>query len=140
MYAIGPFPFGYQLIFSGHVDAAELLAWFADLARHLESAPREFGLLLDLRALAPMSPSAMNVFGKGLQLLQNKGLQRTAVIVPNASTRTELTRQAKASGVYQWERYLCIDEMPDWRKRATTWIGQGIDPDSCDNGYRGEQG
>jgi len=129
MYAIGPLPCGYQIVFAGKLTALELLAWLDDVRRHIVSPPKDFGLLLDLRSLAPMSPGATRVLAKGLQFCQEKGLGRTAVVVLSRATKREFTRLAKGSGLYQWERYLSAEDTPDWHRRGLAWISQGIDPE-----------
>jgi len=128
MYAIGPLPCGFQIVFAGEVTTRELLAWLEDVRRHIVAPPKNFGLLLDLRSLAPLSPSATRVLAKGLRLCQERGLGRTAVVVLSRSTQLEFTRLAKESGIYQWERYLSVEDTPDWHGRGVAWISQGIDP------------
>jgi hypothetical protein len=131
MYAIGPLPCGYQIVFAGQVTALELLAWIDDVRRCLASPPKDFGLLLDLRGLAPLSPGATRILAKGLQLCQQKGLLRTAVVVCSRATRLEYTRMAQESGIYQWERYLSAEDTPDWHGRSIAWISQRIDPEQA---------
>ena len=127
MYAIGFLYCGFQFILAGQVTAQEMQAWMNDVQRHLLSSPKDFGLLLDLRTLAPLSPAATTTLATGIQLCQQRGLRRTAVIVLKRATKLELARLAKESGIDQWERYLSADDTPDWRERGLAWIDQGID-------------
>ena len=131
MHAIGFLPCGFHVIFAGQVTTLELLTWLNEVRLSLEGAPKNFGLLLDLRTLSPLSPGATMVLSKGLHLYQKKGLHRTAVVVQSEVTKKEFTRLAKESGIYQWERYLSAEDTPDWHGRGIAWISHGIDPEHC---------
>jgi hypothetical protein len=106
-----------------------MLRWLDSTQQALVTAQRGFGLILDLRALEPLAPDAWRVLARGLKLCQRRGMHRSAVIVRGRSVKDEFTRQARESGIYQWERYLSSEEMPDWLHRAEEWVGRGVDPD-----------
>jgi hypothetical protein len=129
MYFIDFRPFGYEVMFSGKLTSNELVAWLDDARLVLPEEPKDFGLLVDLRLLAPLDPPAIRLLGQGLRLFQEKGLRRSAVIVGSPAIRREFTRQARMSGIAHWERYLCPEESPDWRGRCVAWIREGVDPD-----------
>jgi hypothetical protein len=108
-----------------------MLAWLYDARRKLTDAAAPFGLILDLRTLAPLAPAAQRVFNRGLQLFQEKGLRRSAVIVLDATIKADFTRLAKESGIYRWERYISAESTRDWQARALAWVSEGIDPDGA---------
>jgi hypothetical protein len=129
MHAIVCRPFGYQVLLAGHVDAVEMSRWLDSAHQALVTAQREFGLILDLRGLAPLAPDARRILARGLQLYQQRGMHRSAVIVLGNSVKNEFTRLARESGIYHWERYLSSEERPDWLALAEAWVRQGVDPD-----------
>jgi hypothetical protein len=129
MYAIALHPFGYQLVFAEPFGKSETVAWLNDVERRLALAPASFGMILDLRDLAPLPPEARSVLAKGMQLFQDRGLLRCAVIVLTRNLQRQFTWLARQSGVYRWERYLSAEGTPDWHERATSWIVDGADPD-----------
>jgi hypothetical protein len=130
MYFIDFRPYGYEMVFSGKLTPDELVHWLDEARRILPDTPEKFGLLVDFRLLAPLEPRAMQLLGKGLQLFQQKGLRRSAVVVATSRTKLEFTRQARESGIDYWERYLCPEDTPNWRWRGLAWIQDGVDPDS----------
>jgi hypothetical protein len=129
MHDIEHHAFGYYVRLAGQLTVGELLEWLAVIERTLAEVRPGFGLILDLRALQPLSQNARRMLSRGMQIFQRRGLYRSAVIVHKASTRHEFTRLAKESGVYQWERYFSEEDDLSWISQAEAWITAGTDPD-----------
>ena len=129
MYRIEKTAYGYRLTFSGFIQAAEMEQWVEDSRRALAAAPEKFGVLVDMRTLKPLTADAQAVMQEGQELYKQKGMVRSAVVVDSAVTRMQFQRIAKASGIYQWERYIDGSSVENWEQVATDWITKAIDPD-----------
>ncbi|MDH3999227.1 MAG: hypothetical protein OET90_10365 [Desulfuromonadales bacterium] len=129
MYKIERKKTGYLLTFSGNMDRAEIERWLNEskLALAKESATA-FGVIIDMRELAPLPNDAQEVMVEGQGLYKQKGMKRSAVIVANNVTAMQFQRLAKESGIHQWERYLSATT-PDCNGKAVAWVKDGTDPD-----------
>jgi hypothetical protein len=131
VYAIQRQRLGYKLVFEGSIEAREMQQWLDDSIIALREPPPSFGLLIDMRALQALTLDSQRLMSMGHQLYQRRGLRRSVVVVQSAGTRLKFVRMAKESGAYQWERYLCAEDTPDWEARGWAWIQGGVDPDAC---------
>jgi hypothetical protein len=129
MYKILRKPFGYRLTFTEIVNAEQMTEWAQESAKALATAPAKFGVFVEMQGLKPLSAEAQAVLIEGQKLYKAKGMQRSVVILQYPITKLQLTRLAKESGIYEWERYLSTEENPNWETLALAWIDQGIDPD-----------
>lgn len=129
MYKIEKKSSGYLFTFGGVISAEEIQQWYEDVKKELENAPPSFGLIVDMRTLAPLSPEAQKIMVKGQNFVLNKGKKRSAVILNNTITAIQFKRLAKESGVYESERFISVEKNPDWKKVAIDWVNHGTDPD-----------
>ncbi len=129
MYKIERKTSGYLLTFSGNVDSAEMEKWVAESEAALASETGDFGVIVDMRNLAPLAPEVQTVMVKGQQAYKEKGLKRSVVVVNNAVTKMQFQRLAKESGIDAWERYIDGSAVQDWAKVAVAWVKDGVDPD-----------
>jgi hypothetical protein len=130
VYAIEKLQLGYKLVFEGSITPREMQQWLDDSILALREPPSSFGLLIDMRALQPMTLDSQRLMSMGHCLYQRRGLRRSAVVVQNAGTRLKFEQLAKESGAYQWERYISAEDTPDWEARGWAWIRGEFDPDA----------
>lgn len=122
-------PYGYKLTFGDFIGLDEMNQWVEDSKKTLESAPKEFGIFVDMRTLKPLAQEVRGPMNDGQQLYKKSGMVRSVVIVDNSITKMQFKRIAKDSGIYEWERYIDASEVADWEKVGEDWITNGTDPD-----------
>ena len=61
---------------------------------------------------------------EGQKKYKDKGMVRSAVLVPNALVKLQFERIAKESGIYEWERYFSAEE-PEFEASMNAWIEKG---------------
>jgi hypothetical protein len=128
MYRIEKQDPGYRLTFGGYIGRDEMEAWLKESLRLLSSELEDhFGVIVDMRTLIPLPPDAQAVMIEGQRLYREKGMRRSAVILNNPVTTAQFQRLAKASGIYEWERYLDASNVPDWEARALAWVKKGTE-------------
>lgn len=130
MYKITEQRFGLLLTFKGFVDMDELEAWYRESGELLSTKSKPFGVIVDMRDIAPISIQARELFIKGQKMYHEMGMQRSAVILTKSLTLMQFRQLAKTSGIYQWERYFDADTDKDWLKNALLWIKSGVSPDN----------
>ena len=130
MYKIEKENFGYKLTFKGFIKKDEMLEWVEESKRAVAGAPKDFGVLIDMRELKPLPDDSQLHMQEGQKLYKTKGMLRSAVVVNGAATKMQFKRIAKETGIYDWERYINAATSTDWEKAAVGWISSGIDPDS----------
>jgi DUF971 family protein len=86
-------------------------------------------VMVDMRTLKPLKPDVQAVMVEGQKEYKVRGMERSAVVVPNAIVAMQFKRLAHESGIYQWERYIDASKSADWEKVAEAWITKAADPD-----------
>lgn len=130
MYRIERRPSGFILTFEGIIAAEEMGRWLAESRQELATVQAPYGVIVDMRRLAPLPPEAQKVMIEGQQLYKARGMQRSAVILANTILTLQFKRLAQESGIYAWERYLDASRNPDWSEAAVKWVRDGTDPDA----------
>ena len=130
MYKIERRNSGYLLTFGGAISKDDMQKWVnesrAVLAKETASS---FGVIIDMRTLAPLPTDAQALMVEGQGLYKTKGMKRSAVVVLNNVTAMQFKRLAQESGIYQWERYIAATTS-DWSDIAIAWVRDGVDPDN----------
>jgi len=129
MYKIEKRPSGFLLTFGGFMERDEMNQWMSESRTQLAGARPPFGVVVDMRTLAPLPADAQAVMVEGQKLYKDAGMERSAVILANAVTRAQFRRLAQQSGIYAWERYLDASSEPNWPAKAVNWVKAGTDPD-----------
>jgi len=104
-------------------------AWLAESEQVLSARPSRFGVLVDMRELAPIGTDVKRLFKVGQELYRRHGMVRSAVIFDNKRLAIQFKRIALQSDIYDYERYLYISETPNWEQAGLDWVIRGIDPD-----------
>ena len=104
-------------------------AWLAESEQVLSARPSRFGVLVDMRELAPIGTDVKRLFKVGQELYRRYGMVRSAVIFDNKRLAIQFKRIALQSDIYDYERYLDISETPNWEQAGLDWVIRGIDPD-----------
>jgi len=120
---------GFLLTFSGFIEAEEMKRWVEESEKALKTAPSDFGVIVDMRALKPLPADSKAVMESGQKLYKMKGMKRSFVAVNDAVTAMQFKKIAKESGIYLWERYIDASTNPEWQKIAVEWVKNSIDPD-----------
>ena len=115
----------YQLEFGGFIKLDEMNQWVAESEKTLQSCPAQFAVAVDMRELKPLPQDAQAKMMEGQKKYKDKGMVRSAVLVPNALIKLQFERIAKESGIYEWERYFSAEE-PDFEKSMNAWIEKGV--------------
>ena len=129
MYKIEKKIYGYKITFGGFIDENEMKKWVEESKIALQTAPKSFGIFVDMRTLKPLVAEAQRYMQEGQKLYKEKGMTKSAVILANAVTKMQFKRIAQETGIYQWERYIDESSNPNWEKTGIDWVQNGIDPD-----------
>ncbi len=129
MYKIEKKNFGYKLTFGDAIELDEMKRWADESTTTLRQQSEKFGVMVDMRTLKPLKPEVQTVMVDGQKGYKMKGMERSAVAVPNAIIAMQFKRLAQESGIYQWERYIDASKSADWENIAESWIVNGKDPD-----------
>jgi hypothetical protein len=128
VYKIDKTELGFQLTFGGDMTEAELETWYQESARVLSRIHVPFGVLIDMRTLAPLPAEAQKVMVRGQSMYRTSGMQRSCVILEDPITTIQFMRLAKQSGIFRYERYIDASVHKDWRQEARNWIRDAVAP------------
>jgi len=128
MYKIELTEIGFKLTFSGAITKEELEPWLDESKNALAICKKPFGVIVDMRNLELLPPDVQAEIVKGQMLYRNGGLQRSAVILRDATVTIQSMRLAKNSGIYNYERFIDASSDAQWQKHAEDWAGFGIEP------------
>lgn len=129
MWQINPQSFGFVLTFSGRIDPAEMQAWAEAARRQLAGPlPPDWGVVVDMRTLEPLSAEAQQVMVEGQKAFKQRGMKRSAVALKDAVTTLQFRRLARSSGIDAWERYINVAQVVQWQHAAKQWVAAGIEP------------
>jgi hypothetical protein len=128
MYKIEKTDLGFQLTFGGDMTEAELQTWYEESAGVLTGMHLPFGVIIDMRTLAPLPIGAQTVMIKGQSMYRSCGMQRSCVILQDPITTIQFMRLAKRSGIFKYERYLDASTYKDWRQAARNWVRDAVAP------------
>lgn len=129
MYSIEKKKFGYKITFAEMIKEDEMKKWCDESKKALISAPKEFGVFVDMRKLKPLPFESQKHLQDGQKLYKEKGMIRSVVILDNAVLTMQFKRLAQESGIYAWERYLDASKNLNWEKAGIDWLQDSIDPD-----------
>lgn len=129
MFKIEKKDFGYKLTFADFIQAEEMKKWVEQSRNTLLTAPKEFGVFVDMRTLKPLPQDSQQYMQEGQKLYKEKGMVRSVVVVSDSITAMQFKRIAKETGIYQWERYIDASASAFWEQIALDWIKDGKDPD-----------
>jgi len=124
-----PTPYGLRTNIFGFFTLDEANDWRKDYERIVPGLKPGFGQLVDLRDKKAYTPEVNQVIQDVMRYVRKGGLTRSAVIVSSAMTKMQISRLAKETGMYEYERYLDATADKDWERKALDWIQKGVDPD-----------
>jgi hypothetical protein len=128
VYKIDKTDLGFQLTFGGDMTEAELETWYQESARVLAGIHIPFGVIIDMRTLAPLPAEAQKVMVRGQSMYRSCGMQRSCVILEDAITTIQFMRLARQSGIFRYERYIDASVHKDWRQAARNWVRDAVVP------------
>lgn len=130
MYKIEKEDFGFQLTFADPISIDEITHWRFEAVRALVGVRESFGVIFDLRKLAPgeLAPEVQEAISEGRDLFMRSGMRRSCVILESATVTAQYRRYARESRKRSYERYINASVDPFWRKRAIAWLEQSVDP------------
>jgi hypothetical protein len=128
MYKIEKTDLGFQLTFGGDMTEPELQTWYDESAGVLIGMESPFGVIIDMRTLAPLPIEAQTVMIKGQAMYRSCGMQRSCVILEDAITTIQFMRLARQSGIFKYERYIDASLHKDWRQVARSWVRDAVAP------------
>ena len=128
MYKIEKTDLGFQLTFGGDMTEAELQTWYEESAGVLAEMNLPFGVIIDMRTLAPLPIGAQTVMIKGQAMYRSCGMQRSCVILEDAITTIQFMLLARQSGIFKYERYIDASVQKDWRQVARSWVRDAVAP------------
>ncbi|MBN2342436.1 MAG: hypothetical protein JXX29_20135 [Deltaproteobacteria bacterium] len=115
----------YRLEFGGFIKMDEMQHWVDDSQKQLTTSPGTFAVWVDMRNLKPLPQDAQEKMMEGQKMYKDKGMVRSAVVVPNSLVKLQFERIAKESGIHEWERYFSAEE-PEWESSMKSWIEKGV--------------
>jgi len=128
MYKIEKNDLGFHLTFGGDMTKAELEKWYEESEQALTRQHVPFGVIIDMRTLAPLPVDAQEVMVLGQAMYRSRGMQRSCVILHDAITTIQFMRLAKHSGIFKGERYIDASAHKDWLREARNWVEHAVTP------------
>lgn len=122
-------PFGFHMVFSGHISSEEMMAWKRDAVTRLADPklPKPFRVRVDMTSLEHLDVDPKEILVDGQALFRDAGMDRSVVIIAEKATGLQMRDTALASGIETGERYLHISE-PRWRQEMDDWLMHGMEP------------
>jgi hypothetical protein len=128
VYKIAKTDLGFDLTFGGVMTKAELEKWYEESEQVLTGQHGPFGVIIDMRTLAPLPADAQGVMVKGQSMYHSRGMQRSCVILQDAITTIQFMRLARKSGIFEYERYIDASEHKEWLHEARDWVMHAVAP------------
>jgi hypothetical protein len=128
MYKIQKTDLGFYLTFGGDMTKDELEKWYEDSEQVLTGQQAPFGVIIDMRTLAPLPVEAQGAMVRGQSMYRSRGMQRSCVILDDAITTIQFMRLARQSGIFKYERYIDASAHRDWLAEARNWVRHAIAP------------
>jgi hypothetical protein len=128
VYKIAKTDLGFDLTFGGVVTKAELEKWYEESEQVLKGQHGAFGVIIDMRTLAPLPAEAQAVIVAGQSMYLRYGMQRSCVILQDAITTIQFMRLARKSGISKNERYIDASAHKEWLQEARNWVMHAIVP------------
>ena len=128
MYKIDKTDLGFNLTFAGDMTKDEIEKWYTESEQALIGQQSPFGVIIDMRTLAPLPVEAQEVMVRGQSMYRSRGMERSCVILDDAITTIQFMRLARKSGIFKYERYTNASEHRDWLARARNWVRHAIAP------------
>ena len=129
MYQIDRTPFGFKIIFQGFIQENELKRWAKEAKEMLDAQKEGFGVLLDMRGMAPLPVEAGEFMRLNQTAAKAKGMGRSAQVLDDPITTMQFKRIARESGILDDMRQIDASQVEDWEKAAIAWITMGVEPD-----------
>ncbi len=129
MFKIEKRPSGLLLTFGGFIQKPEMEEWLAESRKYLAGMSPGFGVVVDMRTLAPLHSDAKSVMVQGQELYKSSGMERSAVVLNNVITTFQFRNIAIQSGIYTYERYFDASSDRNWEEKALNWVKLGLDPE-----------
>lgn len=122
-------PFGFHMVFSGHITSEEMTVWKTQsVARLMDpTLPKPFRVRVDMTSLDHLDVDPKEILVNGQSLYRDAGMDRSVVIIAEKATGLQMRDAALASGIETGERYIHIAE-PRWRQEMDDWLTRGIEP------------
>jgi hypothetical protein len=128
VYKIEKSDLGFHLTFGGDMTKAELEKWYEESEQVLTGQPVPFGVIIDMRTLAPLPAEAQQVMVRGQAMYRGRGMQRSCVILQDAITTIQFMRLARQSGIFKHERYIDASGHKNWLQEARNWVKHAVAP------------
>ena len=128
MYKIDKTDLGFNLTFGGDMTKDEIEKWYMESEQALIGQRSPFGVIIDMRTLAPLPVEAQEIMVRGQSMYRSRGMERSCVILDDAITTIQFMRLARKSGIFKFERYINASEHRDWLARARNWVRHAIAP------------
>jgi hypothetical protein len=128
VYKIDKTELGFNLTFAGDMTKDEIEKWYTESEQALLGQQSPFGVIIDMRTLAPLPVEAQEVMVRGQSMYRSRGMERSCVILDDAITTIQFMRLARKSGIFKYERYINASEHRDWLARARNWVRHAIAP------------
>lgn len=131
MYLIEKTDYGLHLTFGGRILEEEMAAWVEESSQLLNKQRGKFSVFVDMRTLDPIASEAQVQMQKGQRLYKQKGMERSVVILDNATLTRQFQRIARQTGILPWERYINASAVKDWETVGLNWIKSGVEPETA---------
>jgi hypothetical protein len=128
VYKIDKTDLGFNLTFGGDMTKDEIEKWYMESEQALIGQQSPFGVIIDMRTLAPLPVEAQEIMVRGQSMYRSRGMERSCVILDDAITTIQFMRLARKSGIFKFERYINASEHRDWLARARNWVRHAIAP------------
>jgi len=128
VYKIEKTDLGFYLTFGGDMTKDEMEKWYEDSEQVLTGQQAPFGVIIDMRTLAPLRVEAQGAMVRGQSMYRSRGMQRSCVILDDAITTIQFMRLARKSGIFKHERYIDASAHRDWLAEARNWVRHAIAP------------
>ena len=121
--------YGFKIRFEGYIEKDELKSWAKEAATILKEQKPGFGVLHDMRGMAPLPVDAGEFMKRNQALAKDAGLSRSAQILDDPITKMQFKRLARDIELFHDMRQIDASRTPNWEQVAINWIVDGVEPE-----------
>ncbi len=127
MYSIQFSDWGLVFEFTGPVTEAMVQDWLRDVEHLIGGFSEPFNAVIDLKEATPVAPDVQAPLREGLKVLQDAGMERTAMVVDE--NYRSVWRRLPSGSDWGGVRYVVAQQGSAWASKAHGWVQRGDEPD-----------
>jgi len=126
MYSIQFSDWGLVFEFTGPVTQGIIQDWLGDVQQLTGGFSEPFSVVIDLKEATPAEAKVQGPLREGLRVLQEAGLERTAIVVD--PDYREVWNRLPSTSDEHGVRYVVAHRGSAWASKAHGWVQRGDEP------------